>query len=178
MSAIPEYVHSLAPCSLAPYSIDVRGPVDAPNLAERVACLAHGRPGGQRLAKRVQDVVLALRSALDAVQAPAHRRAVPAAPQVREPRGLLLLDCRVNPQRGVALVGVDTELVQPDNNALTRVDLPGHLVRGTLDLRLLKSALDRGDGAAQLLDPADQPGGLLPDGSGHRLDHVGAGERV
>src|SRR5215469_11484707 len=165
MSAIPEYVDSLAPVS-----VDIRRPVDAPNLAERVANLAHGRPGGQRLAERVQHIVLAVGRALDGVEAPAYRRAVPAAPQVHEPLGLLLLDCRVNSQRGVALVRVDSELVHPHDNTLPRVDLPGHLVRGTLDLSLLEAALNRGDRPAHLLDPADQPRGLIPDRSGHRLD--------
>jgi hypothetical protein len=47
------------------YLVDIGRLVQTPYLAQRVADLAHGRPGGQRTAQRVEHVVLPGRSALD-----------------------------------------------------------------------------------------------------------------
>ena len=76
---------------------------------------------------------------------------VPGAAQRAQPFGLVALDGRVDTQRLVVLFLGDDEAVDPDDNPLLRVDSRAIWIRGPLDLGLLETLLDRGDGAAEVL---------------------------
>ena len=58
-------------------------PVDTPDVAQDVADLAHRRPGSQRVAHGIEDVVVALGGGAQRVEVPAHVVAVAFRPQPR-----------------------------------------------------------------------------------------------
>src|SRR5450759_1431961 len=152
--------------------------VRATDVAQRVADLADRRPRPQRIPQRVEHVVRALGRVPDCVHVSGHGSAVALGPQRLQPAGLLLLDLGVHPERVVVLVLIDLELVDPDDRASAILGRERHVVRRVLDLALLEAPLDGLHRAAHVLDSPHQLAGGGLHGVGHRLDHVGAGERV
>src|SRR6266496_3916861 len=125
--------------------------VDAPDLAQRVADLADGRPGAQGVLHRVEDVLRgARRGRLQGGQRLVDLRGVPFRPQYRQAFALLGLDRGVDPKRLVRVLLVEGEAVQSDDDALARVDLLGDLVGRPLNLPLLEALLDGGDRTTQV----------------------------
>src|SRR6266496_5521534 len=159
-------------------SVGVGRPVAAPHVTERVADLAHGRAGAERLAEWVEQISGALRGMPDVIDPALDLRAVPGGPQPGEALSLLLLDGRVDAQRLVGLVAAVTEPVHADDHAVPRVDLARDVIGRSLDLGLLEAPLDRGDRAAEILHPRQQFAGRLLDVAGHRLHRIRPGERV
>ena len=87
---------------------------------------------------------------------------VPLRPHPR--RSLELTPLRVGieaVQLDVLLLGLG-EAVDADDHALARLDLLVPAEGGVLDLALDEALLDRGDGAAELVDPLDQLARALP----------------
>src|SRR4051794_33894295 len=130
--------------------------VDAPDVTKCVADLTDRRASPQRVAHRIQHVVVALCGAPQRVEPPRDVVAGAVRAQGGQPLGLVLLDRRVHAQRLVALVGRHLVAVDPNDDTRARLDLLRGLVRRLLDLALLEAALDRGDGAAHLLDRGHQ----------------------
>src|SRR5215469_13701164 len=138
---------------------DFGGLVDAPHLAQRVAHLAHGRLGAQRLAERDEDVLRACRGLLEIGDPALPLPGVAGAAQPREPLRLVPLDRRVHPERLVGLAGLVAgrgEPVHPHHHPLAVVDLTCDPVGGALDLGLLEAALDGGHRPAEVVDAGDQ----------------------
>ena len=77
--------------------------------------------------------------------------------------------------RGLAL---DLEVVDADDDPLSRIDLDLVAERGVGDLALREAALDRRDHAPELVDPGEVLVGGALHLVGQRLDEVGAAERV
>src|SRR3954452_9899192 len=130
--------------------------VDAPDVTKCVAHLTDRRSSPQRVAHRIEHVVVTLRGAPQRVEPPSDVVAGAVGTQGGQPLGLVLLDRRVHAQWLVALVGRHLVAVDPDDETRARLDLLRGLVRRLLDLALLEAALDRGDGAAHLLDRGHQ----------------------
>ena len=76
------------------------------------------------------------------------------------------------------LVALLSELVDADDDAFAGFDGALEPVGGFLDLTLDEAGFDRGDGAAELIDPFDQRPGVLLELGGERFEVVGAAERV
>ena len=69
---------------------------------------------------------------------------------------LVRLDLRVDAQGLVMLLLVEGEAVDAHDRAVAPVDLELDAIGRPLDLRLLEALLDRGDGAALVLDSLDE----------------------
>src|SRR5229473_5244882 len=123
-------------------SVHIGRAVHTPHIAQRVTYLSHSGPGTQRLTQRVEHVLAACRGLLEFIDPALELTLVPAAAQHRQAPGLVMLDRGVSAQQLVRLLTVRSEFVHPDHDPLARVDLPGDLVSGPLDLGLLETLLD------------------------------------
>ena len=85
-----------------------------------------------------------------------------SAADARGALALALLAGGVDAVELEALVGLLRELVDADDDAVAGLDGGLEPVGGLLDLALDEAGLDRGDGAAELVDALDQLAGLLP----------------
>ena len=133
--------------------------VDAPDLAQRVAHLADGGPGPQRLLHRVQHVVGALgRRRAASSRCRSTRRVVARRRAAPRSRSRLLAPrspgrpaaARTAPRRRRANRLTPTTTRSPASISCATS------VRRPLDLALLEALLDRGDRAAELLDAGHQ----------------------
>src|SRR5215469_5824418 len=143
--------YDFPPPEIEPSLRHVRRLVDAPHRAHRVADLAEGGAGPQRVPDGRQDVVRAVRDRLDRVEVLGHGPLVAVFAQARQPVRLGLLDPRIDAQRLIRLLVIGGELVHPDDHPGALVGLLRHLVGGTLDLGLLEALLDGGQRAAHLV---------------------------
>ena len=139
----PHYHHT-APARLCRgHSEQVGRPVGAPDVAQRVADLADGGPRPQRVPHRVEHVVAALGGPAQRVQRPvdlaAGRSARSAASRLRWSSSI----AGSTRSGSYALLGLQREPVEPDDDPLAGVDLLRGRVRRALDLLLLEAGLDR-----------------------------------
>ena len=147
-------------------------------VAERVRDLADRDAGAERLAHRWQQVLGAGGDTADLRERGVGLLGVPLGPHARRPLQLAPLGVRVDPEQLDLLRVVLDEAVDADDHPLARLDLLVPAERRFLDLALDEALLDRGDRAAELVDPLDQLPRLLLELVGERLDEVAAAERV
>src|SRR5215472_15555276 len=103
-------------------SVDVWRLVDAPDITQGVADLAHGGAGPERLAQRVEQVLRACGGPPEVVDPSGDFRPVAAFAQHGQALRLVPLDRRVDAQRLVGLLLGGREPVDADDHALARVD--------------------------------------------------------
>src|SRR5262249_37082798 len=103
---------------------------------------------------------------------------VPLRPDARGSLELAALDLRIEVMDLDLLALVLLETVDADDDTLAALDLLGVAVGGFLDLALDESGLHGGNGAAELLDPVDQPQRARLERVGQLLEEERAPERV
>ena len=128
----------------------------APLRAQDAADLADRAVRGEGRAKRRQQVRGAARRLADGGERPLGLGRVPAGPHLAGACQLPLDRFRVEPVQLDPLVLLLGEGVDADDRAPARLDVARPLVGRSLDLALNPAGLDRGDRAAELVDPRDQ----------------------
>src|SRR5206468_5160554 len=105
-------------------------------------------------------------------------RGIAARPERPDALDLLALELRVDAEDRNRLVLVDLVVVDGDDDALLGLDLGLVAERRFRDLALEEVVADRGDHAAELVDPAEVVVRLLLEPVGQILEVVAAAERV
>src|SRR5439155_13101666 len=103
---------------------------------------------------------------------------VPLRANPRGPLALTKLAGRVDPLQLDLLDLLLDEMVDAHDHALARLDLARVAEGRVLDLALHPAGFDRGDGAAEVVDPLDQLARALLQVGGERFDEPRSAERV
>src|SRR5439155_25229364 len=145
----------------APSLEDRRFAPDAPDVAERVAHLAHRDVGARRGEDRLHQVApLVGGIVFEARERLLGGRRVAAGAERLDALDLLLLERGVDLEDLERLLVLELIAVDADDHSLLRFDLRLVAERRLGDLALLEVVLDRRDHAAELLDPVEVLVGL------------------
>ena len=132
------------------------GVICTPKLAELAGDLSDGAACSESLAHRREEVLVRPGGPSHLGKSPIGRRLIALGANACRSLALASLDRGVDLEELDPVRDVLREAVHPDDDSLARLDLTLVAERGCLDLRLHPTLFDRGDGAAQIVDPRDQ----------------------